>query len=181
MGTPHQAVYGTDTQKQYFTKGNMHRKKGFTLIELLVVVLIIGILAAIAFPQYQIAVLKSRTAEMLTNIRGFAEAHMRHKLATGQYPTSFYDLDITMPCTISADGNSCTSDKYTYRRAMGTQPTINADRNGIMIWVQLPADYGPYKLFCRAQLSYSGSKEACISLGGKPASYDIEGYYYQEL
>ena len=70
------------------------RKDGFTLIELLVVVLIIGILAAVAVPQYQKAVEKSRATQALTLLKSIGQAYEAHHLASGEWAQKFDELDV---------------------------------------------------------------------------------------
>ena len=93
--------------------------KGFTLIELLVVVLIIGILAAVALPQYTKAVEKSRAAEAMQVLGDLVTAEQIYYMSTNTFTDNFGLLDLTFPgaCT-TASGKletnsfnvSCTAD-----------------------------------------------------------------------
>ena len=72
----------------------MRNKLGFTLIEMLVVVLIIGILANIALPQYKMAVAKTRYAAFKNNARAIANSAEVFYLVQDRYPTKYEELDI---------------------------------------------------------------------------------------
>ena len=69
-------------------------RNGFTLIELLVVVLIIGILAAVAMPQYQKAVERTRMTEAITLLDTISKAQQRSLMEVGAFVNDFSALDV---------------------------------------------------------------------------------------
>lgn len=92
------------------------KKKGFTLLEVLVVIIIIGILAALALPQYMKTIKKARIAEAASNIGSIRGAETRHyqendELVTG---SDLSNLDIEDP-------NDITNAYFTYT-VSGTSP-----------------------------------------------------------
>ncbi|WP_424244779.1 prepilin-type N-terminal cleavage/methylation domain-containing protein [Elusimicrobium posterum] len=110
-------------------------KKGFTLIELLVVVLIIGILASIALPQYTKAVEKSRSTEAVIMLKNIMDSANRYYLENGTYSRSdgtaltFDELDITLP---QASMSTMASKNFNYKidDARGSFFSVTATRVG---------------------------------------------------
>ena len=160
-------------------------KKAFTLIELLVVVLIIGILAAVALPQYQKAVDKSRVATILPLMRRWADAYALYKLEHGSYlneeeghPSSA-DLGVSWPSDWKCDDNGveCRSDLWycfpneEQTGAVYCDSKWKAASENFTIWITQPdePDYPAGKLLCRESVTGSG---ACKFLTSKA----VEGF-----
>ena len=83
---------------------------GFTLIELLVVVLIIGILAAVALPQYQKAVDKARATELVSLVKHIKDMQETYYMANGQYADNCEDLGMEI------GGYALSTDKGLYEQ-----------------------------------------------------------------
>ena len=109
---------------------------GFTLVELLVVVLIIGILAAIALPQYNKAVERSRMAEAMQRLGDYASAQQVYYMHNNGFASAYSTLnqgDIKVPEQTEV-GNWDTSDsRWSVASASGSnleKVTMSALRTG---------------------------------------------------
>ena len=130
---------------------NKH-KRGFTLIELLVVVLIIGILASVALPQYQKSVFKSQATVLKVQVDEFVKAQRIHFLENGSFTDDLTNLYIDTKtdqypwfCGKSGDLIYCNT----------------KDVNGKLHWnVVLPAN-GSIEIQCWAKTSDATAMGVC--------------------
>ncbi len=112
-------------QDPRYRPSGMTHAHAFTLIELLVVVLIIGILSAIALPQYKVAVVKARVSTILPVLQSILSAQEVYYLANGDYSSNAQELDIELPAQCrqayesSFDNWVCGKDFHVVTRSWG--------------------------------------------------------------
>lgn len=118
------------------------KEKGFTLIELLVVIAIIGILAAIAIPQFAEYRARGFDARAHSDLRNVATAEEAYFVDNEQYVScdqascpgllpgiQALSQGVTLSMTAAADGNSFTGTS-THPRGTGATCSWDSDAGG---------------------------------------------------
>lgn len=156
---------------QYFWRN----KQGFTLIELLVVVLIIGVLAAMALPQYRVAVGMSRASTMYAFMRGVDQAQQAFYMANNRYATTFDSLSVGIP-----PGFTKTDEKTITKRHMACWVMTEHGNAEISIkcsegitGVVLEKYHNQNYYLCWAATNKELNKQICRNLSGKDEANGI--------
>ena len=149
------------------------KNAGFTLIELLVVVLIIGILAAVALPQYTKAVEKSRAAEGLAMMRSLSTGVEEYVMANGEMPTSFDQLSV-VPKNVTPDASGCIQGK-SFKFCIQNGPRLQSwslkkNSYGFIWYSSMHDDIGiaGKQFYCFEEVGSEANKMGiCRAIGGK--------------
>ncbi|MBR3632163.1 MAG: type II secretion system protein [Elusimicrobiaceae bacterium] len=148
----------------------MKNQNAFTLIELLVVVLIIGVLTAIALPQFQTAMDKSRYATLMPLAKSVASAQEAYYMNTGAYSPDLAYLDVQLPASSAGtqanlgDGATVTlSEKKNYEYVKLSKDTLE---NNYVIYQEKSPNF-PNEIHCEALQGSARAERLCTTLGGK--------------
>ncbi len=178
----------------------MKNKKGFTLLELLIVVLIIGILAATAMPQYRRAVLKARLSTGIPLTESLFQAEQAYYLAHNEFSNDIDALDLEVPkddsceswhdtdgsgytCnwgSLNVQGNA-TSFVFIYppNRAENDE-----DFNSYIGYLRLLRDddtgeFQPNERYCVANINHRVANGVCLDMGGVYTSGNSYWNFYK--
>lgn len=143
--------------------------RGFTLIELLVVVLIIGILAAIALPQYQKAVAKTRFAAAIPKVHALEQGLHEYYLNNGYYKMDYdaFAVGDKFVQTVGCNAQFCQVD---IGSGMHLE-VVNANGS------TEPQQY--YEVYCLANANNNIAISICSDYG--QYVHDNKGYKYYRM